>query len=274
MCGCEQVPVMNQPVRSIVPFDISALECKVLIQLFEEATSYIQDIRIEMVTNRRRRRGQEEHPIKTLGITVRIPTIRFDDWLDREQRIDAIAHELLHTLLVYRYGLRMIDRMFPLGGNNQDIFDYYLNLDKYWSYFLGQTVNTIHHCILIDYLKEEYGIASDFYLALFRHNFRIVSKSQYVDRESQYAKGLVAFEFETRIGKVDKVLNAYRQSEFFWKASYSAQKLFGGYGFKAIPTPSTYEEIPSLSWKILGIKSGILCFFQEPSRILHLPLIR
>jgi hypothetical protein len=61
---------MNRSVRSIVPFDISDLKCEALMKLFQETTSYIQDIRIEMVANWRSHRDQEEHPVTTLGITV------------------------------------------------------------------------------------------------------------------------------------------------------------------------------------------------------------
>jgi len=260
---------MNQSVRSIVPFDISDLECEALMKLFQETTSHIQGIRIEIMINRRRHRGQEEHPATTLGITVRRPTIRFADSLDREERIDTIAHELVHVLLVYRYGLRMIDRRIARPGSNQDIFDHYLDLNKYWNYFLGQTVNTIHHRILIDYLKEEYGIASDFHLTLFRHNFRIVAESHYPDRESQYAKGLIAFEHEKRMDKVDRVLNPYRQSEFFWKAYYSAQKHFGDYHFHAIPTPLTYEENVLSFLEDLGYQK--LDFMFLPETVLDSP---
>ena len=189
MCDCELASAMNPSMKSIAPFDISDLECEALMKLFQETTSHIRDIRIERVTNRRSHRGQEEHPATTLGITVRKPTIRFADWLDREQRIDAIAHELLHILLVYRYGLRMIDRRIPCLGSNQDIFDQYLDLNRYWDYFLGQTVNTVHHRILIDYLKEEYGIASNLHLALFRHNFRIVSEESISGQGIPVCKG-------------------------------------------------------------------------------------
>jgi hypothetical protein len=103
----------------------------------------------------------------------------------------------------------MIDRRISYQGSNHDIFDYYLNLNKYWSYFLGQTVNTVHHRILIDYLKEEYGIASGLHLTLVRHNFRIVFKSHYPDRKSQYAKGVAAFEYEKLMKKIDMAINFY-----------------------------------------------------------------
>jgi len=243
MCDVEVTRAMNPSMLSVVPFDIGDLECQPLTKLFRETTSHIHDIRIGMVATRRTGLGQEEHPAVALGLTVQRPTIQFVDTLDRNQRIDVIAHELVHILLVYQYGLRMIDRRFPYQGSGQDpFFDYLLGLNNYWKYFLEQTVNTIHHGILIDYLHEEYGIPSDFFLALFRHNFRVASESHYADRESQYAKGLLAFEYAKRIGTVGNGIHPYPPSESVWKAYWSAEKHFGGYGFHAIPTPATYEE--------------------------------
>ena len=153
MCNGDLTLAIDPPMRSIAPFDISDLECEALLKLFREATSHIRDIRIEMVTDGKRHPEQEAHPATTLGLAVQKPTIRFARSLDREQRIDAIAHELVHILLVYRYGLRMIDRRTPRLISNQDIFDYFLNLNRHWKYFLEQIVNTIHHRILIDYLR-------------------------------------------------------------------------------------------------------------------------
>lgn len=236
------VPFVNPFVRAITPFDIGELKCEAVVRLFLKTAFHMQDIRIEMVTTRRRYPSQEEHPAMTLGITVQRPTIRFADWLDREQRIDVIAHELLHILLVYGYGLRMIHRAIPCPGNNHDIFDDYSNFNRHWDYFLSQTVNTVHHRILIDYLKEEYGIESNLHLALFRHNSSIVFKSDYPDKESQYAKGLIAFEHGKWMDKISRVLNPCGLSDFFWKAYSSAQKRFGSYSVESIPTPSTYEE--------------------------------
>jgi len=263
MCDCKLTPEMNRSVRSIVPFDISDLKCEALMKLFQETTSYIQDIRIEMMASRRSYREQEEHPATTLGITVQRPTIRFADSLIRERRIDTIAHELVHILLVYRFGLRMIERRIHHPASNQDIFDYFLNLNRFWDYFLSQTVNTVHHRILIGYLKEEYGIASDLYLTLFRHNFRILSKSHYPDRESQYAKGVAAFEYEKLVGKIDMAIDLYRQSEFFWKAYSSAQEHFENYDFQAIPTASTYEENVLSFLEDLGYQKHDFTFLPE-----------
>jgi len=242
MANCDVTPVANPSTRFIVSFDIGALECEALMKLFRETTSHMPDIRVERMIKRRRYPGQQEHPAMTLGITVRRPTIRFSDWLDREQRIGVIAHELLHILLVYRYELRMVDRRIPYQGSNEDIFDYYLNLNRHWKYLVEQIINTIHHQILIDYLSEEYGIESNLQFNLLRHNFHIACRSYYPDRESQYATGLIAFEHEKRMGRVDRPLNLYPQSDFFWKAYETAQKHFGSYSFKEIPAPSTYEE--------------------------------
>jgi hypothetical protein len=75
MCDCELAPVMNPSMNSTAPFDISDLECDTQMKLFQKTTSHIQGIRIEMVTSRRRHRGEEEHPASTLGITVQRPTI-------------------------------------------------------------------------------------------------------------------------------------------------------------------------------------------------------
>jgi len=250
-------------LRAITPFDINDLECEALMNLFQEAASHIQDIRIEIVTNRRNHRDPEEHPATALGIAVQRPTIQFSQRLDRKQRIDAIAHELLHILLVYRHGLKMVDRKIPWQGSNQEIFDYYFGLNKYWNYFLEQMVNTVHHRILIDYLKEEYGISSDFHLALFRHNFHIVAKRYYPDKESQYAKGLVAYEYEGTVGEIGRAVNFRHQSEFFWKAYCSAKKFFEAYSFKKIPEASVYEENLLSFLEDLGYRRQDFAFFPE-----------
>jgi hypothetical protein len=96
-----------------------------------------------------------------------------------------------------------------------------------WVYLLGQITNTVHHLILVDHLKKEYGIQSGLHLHLLHHNFDIVANDHYRDKESLYAKGLIAFECERLIGRVDRVMNIFRQAESFWEAYYSAQKYFG-----------------------------------------------
>jgi hypothetical protein len=44
------------------------------------------------------------------------------------------------------------------------------------------------------------------------------------------------------MGMIDRAMNPYRQSEFFWKAYSSAKKSFGAYSFEKIPAASIYEE--------------------------------
>ncbi len=224
------------------PIDISSLGSEILGKLFYEASQYIQGIRIEVVPSRINSLNDKEHPAATVGLTIGIPTIQLMDTLDRTQQGEAIAHELIHLLLVYRFGLGVIGLKTPRHGDSQELFKFCLNLNKHWGYLLGQIVNTAHHLILIDYLKEEYGIRSDLHLRLLQHNFHIIANEIWWDRESLYAKGLIAFEYEKLIGKVDRVINLYRQSEFFWKAYHAAEKHFGGYRSQSIPISSYYKE--------------------------------
>jgi hypothetical protein len=263
VCDYGLIPGIHPPTVSVTPFDINDLECEALVRLFQETAFHIEDIRIERVVDRRRRWGGEEHPAAVFGLTVRKPTIQFASSLDREQRIDVIAHELVHILLVYRHGLKMIDRRIPGLERDQDLSYYFWDLDKHWNYLLEQTVNTIHHGILLDYLAEEYGIASDFHLALFQHNLRIVSEMCFPDRESQYAKGLIAFEYRKRMGRVDGAIHPSCQSGPFWKAYASARKHFGSYGFHAIPSPLTYEEDVLSFLEDLGYKRQDFAFLPE-----------
>lgn len=232
------------------------------MRLFDETTSYIRGIRIEEVRGGRTRLNRQ-HLATTLGLTVQSPTVRFVDSLGKEERIEAIGHELGHILLVYRFGLGVIGRRSPRLGSNQDIFDFFLNLNKYWDYFLGQLINTIHHQILSGYLKEEYGIESGLHLTLLHRNFRIIAENMYRDKESLYAKGLVAFEYEKLMGKMDRLINPYRQPEFFWRAYHRAQKHFGSYHFKAIPTLSTYEENVLSYLEDLGYRKRDFMFFPS-----------
>jgi hypothetical protein len=108
---------------SVNPFDIGSLESEALTKLFYETTSHMQNIRIEMVANRGGRRSNEEHPAATIGLAFQTPIVQSADSLDKEQRIGAIAHELLHLLLVYRFGLGVIGRRIPRSGDSRDVFN-------------------------------------------------------------------------------------------------------------------------------------------------------
>jgi len=69
--------------------------------------------------------------------------------------------------------------------------------------------------VLIDYLKEEYGIEDSLHIYLLDQNFCFAANDSVRDKESQYGMGLVAFEYEKFIGRVDQVMNIQRQTEFF-----------------------------------------------------------
>jgi hypothetical protein len=75
---------METPVMySVSPFDIASLESEDLMNVFHETTSYTQNIRIEIVSNREGRWGQEEHPATTIGLTIQKPTVQLVDSLGK-----------------------------------------------------------------------------------------------------------------------------------------------------------------------------------------------
>jgi len=244
-------------------FDIACLESEALQRLFHEMTSYVQNIRIEMVANGRGHWSREEHPATTIGLTYQAPTVQFIDSLDRGQRIEGIAHELAHLLLVYRYRLGVVGRRIPRPGNSEDVFRFYMSMRGDWVYLLGQIVNTAHHLVLIDYLKGEYGIEDSLHIYLLNQNFCVAANDNARDKESQYGMGLVAFEYEKFIGRVDQVINIHRQTEFFWKAYHSAQKHFDKYSFRSIPAPSSYQEDILSLLEDLGYQREDFVFFPE-----------
>jgi hypothetical protein len=250
-------------VGCINPFDIASLESELLMRLFNETTSYMHDIRIEVVSSGKEDRGKEEHPATTVGLTIQKPTIQFADSLDKEERVEAIAHELAHLLLVYRYGLGVIGRKLPRPGDSEDVFKFFMNMRGDWVYLLGQITNTAHHLVLMDYLKQEYGIESNLHIYLLNQNFNVAANDNARDKESQYGMGLVAFEYERLIGEIDRAINVEHQSEFFWEAYHFAQKYFGRYGFRSIPAPSSYQEDILSFLEALGYQKEDFIFFPE-----------
>ncbi len=246
---------------SVKPFDIASLESEDLMKLFHETTSYMQDIRIEMIANGRGHWDREEHPATTIGLAIQTPTVQFADSLDKGERIEAIAHELGHLLLVYRFGLGVIGRRIPRYGNREEVFRYFMSMRGDWVYLLGQIANTAHHLVLIDYLKEEYGIEDRLHIYLLHQNFCIISNDNARDKESQYANGLLAFEYEKFVGRVDQVINVCRQTEFFWKAYHSAQIHFDKYSSPSIPDPSSYKEDILSFLETLGYQKEDFIFF-------------
>jgi len=242
-------------------FDIHSLGSEVLMRLYHETNSLIPEIRIETVPGRRGDKMREEGPASTIGLPLGIPTIRFADSLSRIKRIEAVAHELVHLLLLYRYGLGVIGRKIPPYGNSDDVFRYFMSMSGDWEYLLGQLANTVHHLILIDYLEEKYGIDSSLHLHLLNHNFSILSKDSPQDKESLYATGIIAFEYEKLIGNVDRFIDLDHQTECFRKSYRSAQKHFGKYGFQTMPTPSVYKKDILSFLEDLGYEKKDFVFF-------------
>lgn len=242
-------------------FEIESLESNDLNRLFHETSSYVQEIRIEIVHHTGRDSRGEEHPATTFAHTFEKPTIQLNESLNRAQRIEVIAHELVHLLLAYRCGLGVIGRKIPRNGNSDDVFRYFMSMGGNWEFLLGQLGNTAHHFILIDYLKKEYGIKSHLHLHLLHHNFSILSKDSHQDKESLHATGIIAFEYEKLIGNVDRLINFDHQTEFFKKSYQSVQKNFGKYGFQSIPAPSSYKEDILSLLEDLGYQKQDFVFF-------------
>jgi hypothetical protein len=223
-------------------FDVHSLGSEVLTKLYHEVNSLTSGIRIELLPVRRGDRWGEKHPAATVGLPLGTPTIQLSGSLNRINRIEAIGHELVHLLLVYRHGLEVIGRRIPHYGNSDDVFRYFMSMGGNWEYLLGQLANTVHHLVLVDYLKEKYGIDSCLHLHLLNHNFGTLLKDSPQDKESLYATGIIAFEYERLIGSADRFIDFDRQTEFLRKSYQSAQRHFGKYSFQTIPTPSVYRE--------------------------------
>jgi hypothetical protein len=242
-------------------FDIHSLGSEVLMKVYHEANSLIPEIRIETVPGPRGHKMREESPASTIGLPLEIPTIQFADSLSRKKRIEAIAHELVHILLVYRHGLGVIGRGIPRYGNSDDVFRYFMSMGGNWEYLLGQLANTVHHLILIDYLEEKYGIESCLHLYLLHRNFIILSRNNTQDKESLYATGIIAFEYEKLIGNVDRLIDLDHQAECFGKSYESAQNHFGKYSFQSIPALSSYQEDILSFLEDLGYQKQDFLFF-------------
>ena len=242
-------------------FDIHSLGSEVLMMLYHEMNSRIAEIRIETVPGRRGNQTWKESPAATIGLPVGIPTIQIADSLNRKNRIEAIAHELVHLLLVYRHGLGVIGRRIPRYGNSDDVFRYFMSMSGDWEYLLGQLANTVHHLVLVDCLKGTYGIDSYLHLHLLNHNFSLLLKDNPHDKESLYAAGIIAFECEKLIGNADLLINFDHQTEFFRKSYQSAQNHFGKYSFQTIPAPSSYKEDILSFLEDLGYQKQDFLFF-------------
>jgi hypothetical protein len=245
----------------VEPFDVRSLGSEAVMKLYREATSCRKGISIEIVAGMRRQGTRERNPATTLGLELDRPTVRFSDSLDKAQRMEAIAHELTHLLFVYRYGLGVIGRRVPRPGDRDDVFRFFMSMRGDWVYLLGQIANTAHHLLLIDYLRKEYGIESDLYRGLLEHNLRIAAKDNGGDKESLYAKGIIAFEYDRLVGNGNRMESLDRQPELFWKAYDSMKHHFGEYRLSHLPTPSKHEANVFSLLEDLGYEREDFTFF-------------
>ena len=253
----------NSVSITAVPFDIDNLESEAVVKLFQEVKAYIRSVKIEMIASRKTFLSHEEHPAATIGMNVQTPTVLFVESLEREERVEAISHELGHLLLTYRFGLALVGIRILRKRNNEEAFRYLSNLNKSWSYLLGQIPNTIHHLILIDYLREEYGIESHRHVRFLRNHLRMIANDTMKDREVLHARGIIAFEYERLIGQLDGVIELNSQSEFFRTAYRSAREHFGEHGFSAIPAPFAYKQDILCFLEHLGYRREDFMFFPE-----------
>jgi hypothetical protein len=265
MCNRPPVRYRKIPSTPASPFDISSLKSKAVTRLFQEVGSYVRGVKIEMITNSKHARSQQEHPAATIGIHLHSPTILFVESLNREERIEAISHELGHLLLVYRFGLGLVALRIPHRENCVKEFCNNPRMEESWFYLLGQIPNTIHHLILIGYLEEKYRIKSTRHVLFLQRHFQKSGGEGSKGKGLSYAKGLVAFEYERLFGNVDRIINTSCQTESFSKAYDAAQKHFEGYSSESIPAPAAYEEDILSLLEELGYQREDFVFFPPNS---------
>ena len=246
-----------------VPFDVDCLESEAVTRLFQEATTHISGVKIEMISIGEGSCKTKMHAAATVGIHRHQPTILFFESLTREERIEAISHELGHLVLVYRFGLGLVGLRVPRHRSREEALRFFPMLTRNWSYLLGQIPNTIHHLILCDYLKERYGITSARHAHLLRLHFRNHEADISQDEELSYARGLAAFEYEKLLGPIGRVINPKSQSPYFWKAYHAAEECFGRYHHPWIPAPSDYRGNILRFLEKLRYPRGNFVFFPQ-----------
>jgi hypothetical protein len=207
----------------------------------------------------------EDNPAVLIGVRQKKTAIQFIDTLDRRQRVEAIAHELAHLLLIYCYGLSLIDHKPPYPKNASQMSENEMGREKNWFFFLGQMTNTVHHLILVPYLKEIYGIESGLHLQLLKRS--CVSSVDLNDLELQYTGGVIAYEYGRLIGERNPWINLYSQSRDFQKTFETAHKHFRGYCLLTIPSPPLHKSNILSFLEDLGYPGGEFIFF--PPRMDH-----
>jgi hypothetical protein len=175
--------------------------------------------------------------------------------------VEAIAHELAHLLLIYRFGLSLVDHRTLDPDDAPQVSEDEMGQEKNWPFFLGQMTNTLHHLILVPYLKEVYGIGSELHLYLLKRS--CIPFIGLNDREPQHIGGLIAYEYERLIGKGNPWIKLYGQSGDFQKALEAARRHFQETGYPSIPSSPCYKENIFSFLEGLGYLSEEFIFFPR-----------
>jgi len=94
--------------------EICRLGSERLTRVFRDTLACTQEIQLEIVSSTGVGDPKaESHPAATVGLPWRKPIIQIADSLQDNERTEAIAHEIGHLLLVYRFGLSLVGRRMP-----------------------------------------------------------------------------------------------------------------------------------------------------------------
>jgi hypothetical protein len=196
------------------------------MRLYRDVTAYNNNLLgIEAVSNGAHDLSIEGNPAELQSVNDSNQyVIYFVNELNRHEWIMAIGHELGHLLLINKYYLK-IDPLLYMLVNDEEIL---------------QTIqNVTHHLILVDLLREEYGIHTDLHLRLIRRNLgEYLSDTELM----QETKALRVFEYEKLVARMEEAVTAGTQVKSFQKAYASAGIRFASYSFKDVPTSNEYKE--------------------------------
>lgn len=247
-------------------FDIGSLGSGELIQLFDEASSCVPGLAVEIVQDQGLSHDIEKTMAILVGIGGPIPTIRFLDSLERQEQIEAIAHELGHLLLIHHFGLKLVRPKRPQPRSPEEKPSSRMSYNGFS--LLGQIGNTVHHLILVGYLRERHGIESGLHCRLLHRHFLsfayqscMLAKEAREDTESFYREGIIAFEYGKILGRLEGVRNMLHQADSFRKAVRSAETHFGKHGFESLLIRSSYEESVLSLLEDLGYQGEDFMFF-------------
>ncbi len=244
--------------------EIHHLGSEELIGLFRDTSLCTQGIQLEIVPSTRRANCIGElQPAATIVPLSGQPVIRIAESLPREERREAIAHECGHLLLVYHFGLGLVRWKMPSLWRMGAVAAGLPGMGVHGDYLLRQVTNTVHHLMLVGYLRNVYHIESRLHLHLLHRNFLRLRRENHEDRESLYARGLVTFECQRCTGQGIRFMPPGRSGEITWRSYVAARIHFWRYTFQNIPSARTYEQEVVSFLEDLGYGRGSFLFLPE-----------